>query len=342
MKLKKEAIIGFFILIGILLLLWGLNFLKGSNIFTRSRHFYAIYNKVEGLEPASPVKFNGYQVGLVKEVYFHPAYDGRIVVKFSVEEKGLQIREDAKATIISADLLGTKAIDLYLGKSPKILQDGDTLLSDIEKSLTEEVNAQILPLKRKAEGLIQSIDSAVTIFTAIFNQDARAQLQQSFASIQRSIATFEKTAKRIDTLVSRESYTLSALLRNVRNIAANIDNNAPKINNIITNFSTLSDTLAAANFAQTITRTNEALKEVSYIMEKINKGEGSLGALLHNDTLYKNIEAASRDLDLLLEDMRLHPGRYMHFSVFGKKDKVKTQENTVKYGKEGRIPEKRK
>ncbi|GIV41260.1 MAG: mammalian cell entry protein [Vicingaceae bacterium] len=335
-KLSKETVIGIFAVGGIALLFWGINFLKGTNLFYSSRYYYAIYERVDGLEPANPVKFNGYQVGQVKEVFFHPSYDGRIVVKFSITEKGLKIKKDAVAKIISADLLGTKAIDIDPGRSPELLKDGDTLRSDIEKSLTEEVNAQILPLKIKAEGLIQSIDSAVTVFTAIFNEDARMQLQKSFQSIQRSISTFEKTAKRIDTLVAKESSTLSTLMRHVNNISANIDNNQAKINNIINNISAISDTLAAAQFANTIYRTNLALKEFTDLLDKINRGEGTIGALMNNDTLYKNIEAVSRDLDLLLEDMRLHPGRYIHFSVFGKKDKNANPANTVKYGPEGR------
>ncbi|NUM51197.1 MAG: MCE family protein [Flavobacteriales bacterium] len=329
MKFKKEIIVGFTVLLAIGLLAWGANYLKGTNLFAVGKSYYAVYPKVDGLAEAGPVMYNGYKVGTINEIYFHPSYNGTIVVRFSVNEKGLKLKKDAIATIKSADILGTKAIDLHPGISQIILKPGDTLLASIDKTLTEEVNAQILPLKVKVESLIGSLDTAITKITSVFNEGG--DLDESFASIKRSMQTFEKTAKRIDTLFKNESGNIAGIIQHVRGISANLDKNGDKLTNVIKNFSSLSDSLAAADIAGTINNTKKAMEQLTGIMEKINKGEGSMGMLMHNDTLYRNLAAASRDLDLLMEDMRLHPGRYVRFSVFGKKDKSYKGDAKIKY-----------
>lgn len=329
MKYKKEVIVGFTVVLALGLLAWGANYLKGTNLFSTGRSFYVVYSKVDGLQEAGPVMYNGYKVGIINEIFFHPSYDGRIIVRFSVNEKGLQLKKDAVATIKSADILGTKSIDLFAGTVSQLLVPGDTLIPAIDKSLSEEVNAQILPLKVKVESLIGSMDTAITKITSVFNEGG--DLDESFASIRRSMQSFEKTAIRLDTLFKNESGNIAAIFQHVRGISANLDKNGERLSNIIKNFSSISDSLAAADVASTINNTKNAMEQLSSLLEKINRGEGSMGMLMHNDTLYRNMSAASRDLDLLLEDMRLHPGRYVRISVFGKKDKAYKGDAKIKY-----------
>lgn len=333
MKIRKEIIVGIVVIIAAVLLYFGFSFLKGNDIFKKGRDYYAVYNRVDGLGTASPVLYNGYHIGRVQNIYFSPQYNGRIVVMFNISNSVLKINKDAQAKIISSDLLGSKAIEIVLGKSKKLVNPGDTLRSGIEKSLKEEVNAQLLPLKNKTEGLISTVDSAVNVFAAIFNEDAREHLKRSFASIETSISTFEKTSKRMDTLVKNQSANISQITENVKHITSNINNNQKKLNNIIDNFSSISDTLAKAHIAETINNTKKALTQFTTAMKRINEGQGTIGQLAKNDTLYYNLQVASKNLDLLLKDMRQYPGRYVHFSIFGRKDKGYKGSGKVSYPK---------
>jgi len=323
MKIKKEVKVGVLMVVSISLLAWGANFLKGTNILNENRHFYAVYDKVDGLGTSNPVVINGFKVGQVDEIEFLPDYSGRIIVKFSVTKKDFPIPEDTEAKIISADILGSKAINLQLGKSSELIKDKDTLKSEIEASLTESVNQQIAPLKQKAEDLIKTVDSAILVVSAIFNKDARTNLDASLSSIKGTLETFENTMKQVDGLVRDERKHIDGIFKNVESITANFAKNNEKLTSTIANVEAITDSLAGANLKQTVDNASIAMQQVSDIMLRINNGEGSLGALINNDTLYTNLEKAAYDLDQLMLDLRLNPERYVHFSIFGKKDKGK-------------------
>jgi len=156
---------------------------------------------------------------------------------------------------------------------------------------------------------------------AVLDKDARKNLSQSFESIKRAIASFEKTALRIDTLVGSEKYKLQNIFTNVESISSNLKENNENLSSAIRNFASISDSLAQINIASTINNANVALKNITVVMDRINNGEGTIGQLINNDTLYSNLENATNDIDLLLEDMRIHPKRYVHFSIFGRRDK---------------------
>ena len=215
-------------------------------------------------------------------------------------------------------MLGSKGINLILGNSTEYAHSGDTLNSDIEGSLKEEVNKQMLPLKLKAENLMLSIDSVVTVIQYVFNKDTRDNLAKSFESIKHTLNNLHHTTSTIDTLIISQKNRLANIIANVESITENLKNNRQQFNNIISNFSALSDTLAKSKISATLARTNEALKGITTVLEKVNRGEGSLGMLIHNDSLYNNLESSANELNKLLEDMRLRPSRYVHFSVFGR------------------------
>ena len=313
-------------LLSITLLFWGANFLKGSNIFHKNRSFYAVYERIDGLSTSNPVLINGFKIGQVEKISFLPDYSGRLLVQFSVDNDEFNIPKDTRAMIISADLLGSKSIDLRLGVSAEQLKENDTLMSEIEASLSESVNQQIAPLKLKAEALIQSVDSAILIVKAIFNKKARTDLDSSFSSIRRSFETLERTSYKVDLIVQEERDNLKSIFKNIESITNIFQQNNEKLNAAISNIEAITDSLAGANLRATVANASIAMKEIADLMEKVNSGEGSLGALMNNDTLYNNLEAAALDLDKLLLDMRLNPERYVHFSIFGKKKRESKQE----------------
>jgi phospholipid/cholesterol/gamma-HCH transport system substrate-binding protein len=162
-----------------------------------------------------------------------------------------------------------------------------------------------------------SIDSVLVIIKSIFNENTQKNLEQSFESIRYTIQNLEHTTYNIDTLVVTQRVKLANIIGNVESISLNIKKNNDKISNIITNFSSISDTLAKAKIASTIENANKSLKSFSEIIDKINRGEGSLGMLVNNDSLYNNLNGASKQLNELVEDVKLNPQRYVNISVFG-------------------------
>ncbi len=321
MKYSREIKVSVLVLASVGLLIYGLNYLKGVDVLEKHRQYYAIYDHIEGLLPDNAVQINGFKVGKVNKIIFHPDNSGKIIVGFVINSSALQIPKNSTARISSLDLLGTKAVSIELGFSLVNAEIGDTLLSSIQASLQDEVNKQVQPLKEKAEALISSIDSVMTVVQTVFNKNARENLTKSFESIQRAIETFERTSLRLDTLMTEEKQRINDIMRNVDFITKNIRSNNDQLTNIINNFSSFSDSLVKADIVKTIQNTDKAMTAFSGIVSKINRGEGTAGMLLKNDTLYRNLESSAGELNILLKDLEKNPKRYVHFSIFGKKDK---------------------
>jgi phospholipid/cholesterol/gamma-HCH transport system substrate-binding protein len=318
-KIKREFKVGILVVVGLAFFYWGFNFLKGRNYLSNNRIFYAVYNQVNGLVDANWVMINGVKVGEVRDISFIDT-KGRVLVQFSIDSK-IKIPRNSISRIYNSDVLGSKAIEIVLGDSSVLAKSGDTLRSQIQPSITEEVSYQMLPLKRKAESLMASLDSALAVIQYVFNESTRENLKHSFESIKNTISNLEHTTYNIDTLMSTQRNRLSQIFYNIESITTNFKNNNAKLTNVISNFSSISDSLAKAKIVKTINKADNILKDFSDITSKINKGEGSLGLLINNDSLYNELNKSSKELNLLIEDMRLNPQRYVHFSVFGKSPK---------------------
>lgn len=304
------------------LLYWGINFLKGRDIFNKERVFYAVYPQINGLVKANPVLLNGFRIGQVKDIYVHPDNSGKIIVEFSVTNNDVQVPINSVAKLYSSGLLSSMAIELKMGNSTIMAEDGDTLNTYVQATLTEEVNVQFQPIKQKFETVMLSIDSVLVIIRSVFNENTRRNLEQSFESIRLTINNLEHTTYNLDTLLSSQRGNLASIIRSVESISNNIKNNNDKITNIINNFSNITDTIAKSNIASAIDNADKSLKQFSDIMEKINRGEGSLGMLVNNDSLYNNLNNSSKELNELIEDIKLNPRRYLNFSVFGPSKKT--------------------
>lgn len=314
LKRTKEIRIGITALAALGLFYFGFNYLKGSDIFKQSRVYYAIYNRVDGLTSSNPVMYKGFKVGRVEEVYVHPEQMSKLVVRFAIEDETLQIPKFSIARISSADLLGAKTIELELDDNKNMAVSGDTLVSDNERELGTIVEEKLRPFEKKLDRLLGDVDTVMTKVGTMLDEST-----ETVGHVKGAFENLERTTKRMDDLLANEDAKLVAIITNVASITANIKSNNDKLTTIITNFSTISDSLAKADFAATMGKANRALTEVADIMEKVNNGEGSLGQLVENDSLYHNLEDASKDLDRLLIDIRENPRRYLHFSIFGRK-----------------------
>jgi len=315
MKYSKETKIGSIFIIGAVLLIWGYNFLKGQDILTQNRTFYAVYQKVSGLGKANPVYINGMQVGQITQMYFDPSMNGNIIIGLTIN-KDFPIPKNSIAEILSTDIMGTKAVNIDLGLSSELAQHGDTLTSKLGVSLTQQVEATVGPLKRKAESLITNIDEIITNLNAVLSHDQVNSLKGSITHLHSSLENADTLIDGITGFVIDQQSSAKAIMFNLESITNNIQGNNEKLSSIMSNFETISDTIVASDLAGTLLSVNKSMADFSQILEKLNKGDGSVGQLLNNKNLYLELEKSSRDLNLLLEDIRLHPKKYVKFSLF--------------------------
>ncbi len=315
MNTKRTYIVALSFLVALFVFIWGFNFLKGNDVFVKERAFYAIYNNVNGLIKSNPVVINGMRVGQVSDLYFHPDASGRIIAVLSMRSN-FPLPDNTMARIFSSDLMGSKAIELRLGNSSVNAKSGDTLATAVESSLMDEVNAQVAPIKMKAEGLISSLDSLVTIVQSVLNEESKENLIQSLQNISLTFKNLQNTTSNLDTLVTDERKRITGILRNVELITHNFEKNSDELNRIMKNTSTFTDSLAKTDIAGTLRKADKSLTELTLILEKLKNGEGTAGMLLQNDTLYFELQKSAAELNKLLEDVRLNPKKYVKISVF--------------------------
>jgi phospholipid/cholesterol/gamma-HCH transport system substrate-binding protein len=311
-RITREIKLGILTVVTLFLVVWGLNYLKGRDIFSRQITFFAVYNDVSGLIQSNPVSLNGVNIGQVNKISFLPDNSGRILVECIVDNV-VPIPVNSTSMLSGASLTGNREIILILGDASQIINSGDTLASRMQVSLQEEVSQLVLPIREKAEELFAQVDSVMIIFQAIFNNESRTNITSSFRSIQQTLENLESTTETID----RESTRIATILANVESISQNLSNNNENLSNIFQNISDVSDSLVAANIRQTIAQADESIRNFNSVLDKINRGEGSAGLLVNDEQLYRNLENSANQLEQLLEDIRKNPGRYVRISVFG-------------------------
>lgn len=324
MKLSKEVKTGIVAIVAIAIVIYGFNFLNGTNILKKHRYIYAIYDKTDGLLEANPVLVNGVKIGSVhKTLLIKHDNSYKVLVTLILTEKNIKIPKKSQAKLVSLDLLGSKAVSIVFSNSNEYIKDNDTLIADYEDDLKTAVDKRIAPLQKKAENLISSIDSVMQVVQEVLNANVRQSLVASFESIKATLSSLQHAASGLDTLMTTQTSKVSNILSKVQSLATNLEKNNDKITNILNNFSNISDSLAKSNIKSTIEHANLAIAQANVLLEGINNGKGTLGKLVKNDSIYNNLNRASNDLDLLLIDLREHPKRYVSVSVFSKKDRSK-------------------
>jgi len=319
MQNKKEFLIGFVAILTLLLFYWGFNFLKGEDIFSKDRKFVIVYNKISGLNVSNPVVVNGFKIGRVSSLYFQENDpQAHIVVEIQIKND-IRIPKNSIARI-NSDFLGVNTIEIDLGDDDALLQPGDTLSGIIATSLQEEFSQQLLPFKVKAEKMMASMDSVLEGFRYIFNRETQDNLGNAIKSIYVTFDNLEAASSEMSMMMAEERERLRDVMDNAKEITGNLAANSKEIDNILNNFSSISDSLAKVDFVKTMYDVDNALLSFTTITDKINRGEGTIGQLVQNDTLYYELESASRELSELLEDMKLNPSRYVKVSVFGGKN----------------------
>jgi phospholipid/cholesterol/gamma-HCH transport system substrate-binding protein len=320
MKVRSEFLIGVVVLASLVLLYFGLSYLKGVNLFEKQQKFYGVYTNAAGLQTSNPVILNGYKIGIVKAVHLHENGSGNIVVEVLLRDDNLRIPKDTKLEIYDADLFGGKAIQVLLGSSGELALDDDTLQTSLSLGLAESVKQEIEPLKQKSSQLFASVDSLITNIRKVLSTEQTQDLSSVFQDLKNTISNLEQTSGDLNGILSANKGKISSIFQNVDAIASNLRANNDELAHVIQNASSITDTLAKLNLTATLKQVNSALKGVHEITDQINRGEGSLGKLVQTDSLHTQVMQASQSLDILLNDIRLNPKRYVSFSMIGRKE----------------------
>ncbi len=310
MKLSKEVKTGILSLSAILLFIYGYSFIKGSDIFDSSRIFYVSYQNVEGLDNSARVTINGLAVGKVKSINLVNK-EGGLIVSFSVDRE-FNFSRNSIVRIYSSSLIGGKQLAIILdNETNNIAKSGDTLRGEIEKGMLEVMTGGLKPLEQKVLTTLSNLDSLVLNLTDVLDDETRLNLKESIVSLNQTMNSFKEASGNLNSLIKTNKEKLNNTFANLE-IASE-------------NFARFSDSLAQIETGKMVKDLENIISRFNSILEGIEDGKGSIGKLLKDDKLYDNLEGASKQLELLLEDMKLHPKRYVHFSLFGKKSKEYVQ-----------------
>ncbi|MFM7233587.1 MAG: MlaD family protein [Flavobacteriales bacterium] len=320
MIVRREFLIGVVVLASLVLLYFGLSYLKGVNLFEKQQKFYGVYANAAGLQTSNPVILNGYKIGIVRAVHLHENGSGNIVVEVLLRDDNLRIPKDTKLEIYDADLFGGKAIQVLLGSSEELASDDDTLQTSLSLGLAESVKQEIEPLKQKSSQLFASVDSLITNIRKVLSTEQTQDLSSVFQDLKNTISNLEQTSGELNGILSTNKGKINSIFQNVDAIAANLRANNDELSHVIQNASSITDTLAKLNLTATLKQVNSALKGVNQITDQINKGDGSLGKLIQTDSLHTQVMQASQSLEILLNDIRLNPKRYVSFSMIERKE----------------------
>lgn len=317
-KIKREYAIALMMIGAIALLWYGINYLKGFNLFGGRDVYYAKYNDLAGISRASPVLYNGAKVGQVVSIRLMDDSAGTWLVSLQIDNKTLRVTKGSMAEIYSSDFL-TRAIRIVPGPG-EVAHRGDTLRSGSEASITDALNQQIDPIKRKVEGMMVNLDSVVTALQAVFNVQAQQDIDSGLKSLRGTLENLERATGRLDALLASESEGIRSTLDNLNKLSTTLAGNSTELDRIFANADSITTALADGRLKKMLADLGEVSGQLKGTMARLNEGEGTLGKLLKDDSLYVNLNKASKDLDLLLEDLRVNPNRYL--SIFGKKDKL--------------------
>ena len=308
--MNKEIRTGIIAIFTIVVLIYGINYLKGLNILDKNRIFHAKYDNIDGLLKGSVISLNGFNVGIVSNISLQS--DNSLLVSVKINED-FDVPANSILKISNQDLMGTKGISVILGNSDLLAKNNDTLIAEIENSLQDEVNKQILPLKNKAEGLISSVDSLMVIFTSVLNTDARKNLASSFKNLDETFILMSESMKELNKLVVTNEKNISNSIKNFESITGNISDNNESIENILKKMSSISDSVSSKDIG-------DIIKNLNNITNKISGGQGNLGLLNSDDQLYRNIEKTTNDISILVEEIKKDPKKYFNFSVLGNRN----------------------
>lgn len=316
MKLNRNFKIGLFAVMAFVTLIAGVNYLKGQDMLFRGNKYYGFYSDVNGLTDASPVYYKGFKVGSVRSIDICPdePEERRFRVTLTLEQP-LKLPVDTRADIYSTDLLGGMGIDLVWGNSDVVAQSGDTLASAVRKGLTDE----IMPLKDKAEVLVESIDTAMHSVNEIIGGKNGQQLADAIVALNATLANLEQITKNVEKMTSANG-TLTNSLAGLDSLMTSLGKQGGNINLTLDGLGKFAQQLAASNVDTLVATLNSTMASLGSVIESVDSAQGSIGKMINDTKLYDKLAESSENLNRLLVDVRLNPSRYVKISAinFGK------------------------
>lgn len=318
MKINNETKIGILAIVGILALIFGYNFLKGKSLFKKEKFVYAVFEDIQGLGNSNPVVINGLQVGHIANL------DGgkllkRIIVTVELT-KDVLIPKNSLA-VINPSLLGSVSLEIKLGNATNYLNIGDTLLTTLSGGAFDEALKMINPVLYEVRNAVKSLDSVLHIVTGVFDPTTKNNIKGVIANLNAVTGSFTVSAGYLQTLLNTQTGALAKSLENVNSFTNNLNSNNEKLNGIMSNAQAASAKFAAIDLQHTLNTLDSAALQLKAGIAKVNSTSGSLGLLLNDTKLYDNLSSTTNKINILLDDIRVHPKRYLTISVFGKKDK---------------------
>lgn len=306
MKLSKEVKTGILALGALLLLILGYSFLKGKNLFSNSRIFYVKYENVEGLAQAAPVTINGFTVGKVENISFANE-KGWLIVRFMVDND-IEFSKNSVVRIYSAGLIGGKSLGIFPEyDAHNIARSGDTLRGEIEDSMLATVTKALGPLETKVNNTLGTLDSLLRNVNDVVDDSTRQNLKDAIGNLNTSLNSFSGITANLDRVLEDNTEKLDRTFTNLDHSLVNIKQ--------------LTDTLSEVEIQTLVADFQNVVSRIDNMVTEVDQGKGSVGKLLKDDELYNNLEGASRQLEELMQDIKLNPKRYVHFSLFGKRNK---------------------
>lgn len=309
MKISKEFKVGVLAIISITILYFGFNYLKGIDLFKRTKNYYALYQNIDGLTISNPVIINGLSVGRVSDIRILQNKRNLVAVEVTIDSK-LLLSNGTVARLINTDFLGSKAIELKLSDSMgEFYKDGDTLKSDVDEGITEFLKESAGPMADNLGTTISRINNILENF------------QGNSEKINVTLQNLENISGSLSKNLPGMQDSLKLLFSNFNQNSKELSQTLTGLKPILQNTSQLTDSLKALELSKTLAKTNLMLDNLNANLTSLKDGKGTMGKLMHDDSLYVYLSHTARDLDRLLVDLQANPGRYVQFSMFGKKDK---------------------
>jgi phospholipid/cholesterol/gamma-HCH transport system substrate-binding protein len=305
LKITREIKTAILVITSVLLFIWGYSFLKGKDLFNNYKTFFVEYSNVEGLAPSAAVTINGLVVGKVKTITIGDK--GTLLVELQLSTD-FPISKTSTATLYDGSLIGGKQVSIHPNfKDKTIAENGDYLVGDSQASLMDSLGDKLSPVAAKVEKVLTSADQLIAGLNSVLDAKGQENLKKTLAELSETMAQFHKVSLNANTILDENKGQLKGVVSN--------------FNKVSSDFSKISDSLNKADLGKTVRNLNAALGKVDGLMRDLDSGKGTMGKLLKDEALYKNLEKTSKELELLLQDVRLNPTRYVNVSVFGKKNK---------------------
>ncbi|MBU3714843.1 MAG: MCE family protein [Ferruginibacter sp.] len=318
-KLSNEIKVGLLAVIVLSLFFIGFHFLKGNKIFGKDFTLIAKYSNIQGLTPSNPVLINGMQVGSVKEIN-----SGKDMRELSVTiglDKEINIPVNSVALIIPNPLSGTR-IEIKLGNSTEYLKTGGNIITEANEGLLNDVMKKVDPVLFEVKNTLTNIDTLLANVNSTIDPSFKQNLGKTLENFKNLSESLVSTSASIQKLAGSETQTIRSSLQNINSFTENLANNNRKINDLLNNLTATSDKISKLDLQKLIHTIDSSVNSFQSLLNKINSQDGTAGLLLNDPTLYRNIAATSNKLNLLLDDIRVNPKRYINISVFGRKQKI--------------------